>query len=66
MSFNFYLSQPKSILETTLIKTLDKNPNLLKVLHGEKTPYYSHFLLKPYGFIIKAHNNELVFITRDD
>ena len=26
MSFNYYLSQPKSMLETSLIKKLDKNP----------------------------------------
>ena len=31
MSFNYYLSQPKSILETLLIKNLDKYPEKLKI-----------------------------------
>ena len=40
MSFNYYLSQPKSILETMLIKNLDKNPEKLKTLEYSKAPYY--------------------------
>ena len=32
MSFNHYISQPKPILETLLIKNLDKYPEKLKIL----------------------------------
>ena len=32
MSFNFYILQPKSMLETMLIKNLDKYPEKLKIL----------------------------------
>ena len=32
MTFNYYLSQPKAMLETLLIKNLDKYPEKLKIL----------------------------------
>ena len=40
MSFNYYISQPKSMLETMLIKNLDKYPEKLKILEYSKAPYY--------------------------
>ena len=53
MSFNYYISQPKSMLETSLIKKLDKYPEKLKIL-------------KYYGFGVITHSNRLVFCVRDD
>ena len=38
MSFNYYISQPKSMLETMLIKNLDKYPEKLKILEYSKAP----------------------------
>ena len=32
MSFNYYMSQPKLLLEALMIKNLDKNPEKLKIL----------------------------------
>ena len=38
MSFNYYISQPKAMLETMLIKNLDKYPEKLKKLEYSKAP----------------------------
>ena len=40
MSFKYYISQPKAMLETMLIKNLDKYPEKLKILEYSKAPYY--------------------------
>ena len=45
MSFNYYLSQPKSMLETSLIKKLDKYPEKLKILEYSKAPYYEYLII---------------------
>ena len=65
-SFNYYLSQPKSMLETMLIKNLDKYPEKLKILESSKAPYYQYLILKYYGFAIITHDNRLVFCVKDD
>ena len=66
MSFNYYLSQPKSMLETSLIKKLDKYPEKLKILEYSKAPYYEYLILKYYGFGLISHDNRLVFCIRND
>ena len=66
MSFNYYISQPKSILETMLIKNLDECPEKLKILEYSKAPYYEYLILKYYGFGVITHDNRLVFYVRDD
>ena len=66
MSFNYYISQPKSMLETMLIKNLDKYPEKLKILEYSKAPYYEYLILKYYGFGVIDPNNRLVFCVRDD
>ena len=66
MSFCYYISQPKSMLETLLIKNLDKDPEKLKILKYSKAPYYEYLILKYYGFGVITHNNRLVFCVRDD
>ena len=66
MSFNYYLSQPKSMLETSLIKKLDKYPEKLKILKYSKAPYYEYLILKYYVFGVITHDNRLVFCVRDD
>ena len=66
MSFNYYMSQPKSMLETMLIKNLDKYPEKLKILEYSKAPYYEYLILKYYGFGVITHYNPLVFCVRDD
>ena len=66
MSFNYYISQPKSMLETMLIKNLDKYPEKLKILEYSKAPYYEYLILKYYGFGIISHDDRLVFCVRDD
>ena len=53
MSFNYYISQPKSMLETMLIIKLDKYPEKLKILEY-------------YGFGVITHDNRLVFCIRND
>ena len=66
MSFNYYISQPKAMLETLLIKNLDKYPEKLKILDYSKAPYYEYLILKNYGFGIITHDNRLVFCVKDD
>ena len=66
MSFNHYISQPKSILETLLIKNLDKYPENLNLLEYSKAPYYEYLVLKYYGFGLISHDNCLVFCVRGD
>ena len=66
MSFNYYISQPKSMLETMLIKSLDKYPEKLKILEYSKAPYYEYLILKYYGFGVNTHDNRLVFCIRED
>ena len=66
MSFNYFISQPKAMLETLLIKNLDKYPEKLKILEYSKAPYYEYLILKYYGFGVIAHNNRLVFCVRYD
>ena len=66
MSFCYYISQPKSMLETLLIKNLDKYPEKLKILKYSKAPYYEYLILKYYGFGVITRNNRLVFCVRDN
>ena len=66
MSFNSHISQPKPILETLLIKNLDKYPEKLKILEYSKAPYYEYLKLKYYGFGVIVHDNRLVFCVRGD
>ena len=66
MSFSYYISQPKSMLENMLIKNLDKYPEKLKILEYSKAPYYEYLIIKYYGFGVITHNNRLVFCVRDD
>ena len=65
MSFNHYISQPKSMLETLLIKNLDKYPEKLKILEYSKAPFYEYLIPKNYGFGIISHDNRLVFCVKD-
>ena len=66
MSFNHYILQPKPMLETFLIKNLDKYPEKLKILEYSKAPYYEYLILKCYGFGVINHDNRLVFCVRGD
>ena len=66
MSFNHCLSQPKPMLETMLIKNLDKYPEKLKILEHSKAPYYEYLILKYYGVGVIVLNNRLVFCVRGD
>ena len=61
MSFNYYILQRKSMLETLLIKNLDKYPEKLKILEYSKAPYYEYLILKYYGFGVVNHGNGVVF-----
>ena len=46
MSFNYYISQPKPLMETLMIKNLDIYRERLKVLEYSKAPYYEYLILK--------------------
>ena len=66
MSFNYYISQPKSMLETLIIKNLEKYPEKLKILEDSKAPYYEYLKFKYNGFGVIVHDNRLVFCVRGD
>ena len=57
MSFNYYMSQPKPMIETLLIKKLDKYPEKLKILEYSKAPYYEYLIINYYGFGVIVHDN---------
>ena len=38
LSFNYYISQPKAMLETLLFKNLDKYPEKIKIIEYSKAP----------------------------
>ena len=46
MTSNHYNSQPKPMLETLLIKNLDKYQEKLKILEYSKAPYYEYLKRK--------------------
>ena len=53
------------MLETLLIKNLDKYPENLKILEYSKTPYYEYPKLKYYGFGVITHNISLLVFVKD-
>ena len=66
MSFNHYISQPKPMIETFMIKVLDRCPQKIKVLEYSGVPYYEYLILKYYGFAVVNPDNRLVFCVRND
>ena len=67
MAFNYYILQPKSMLETMIIKNLDKYPEKLKILDDDnRAPYYDYLILKYYGFAIMDHNKNMIYCIGDD
>ena len=63
MSFNYYMLQPKAMLETLLIKNLDKYPEKLKILEYSKAPYYEFLILKYYGFGVINDVINIAFVS---
>ena len=66
MAFNYYISKPKPMLETLLIKNRDKYPEKLKILEYSTAPYYEFLIPKYYGFGVITHDNRLVFCVRGE
>ena len=66
ISFNYCISQSKLMLETMMIKNLDKNPERLKKFEYRKAPFYEYLILKNYGLGIIHPDNRLVFCVRGD
>ena len=54
------------MLETMLIKNLDKYPEKIKILEYSKARYYEYLILKYYAFGKITDNNQLVFCISDD
>ena len=52
------------MLETLMIKNLDKYPEKLIILEYSKAPYYEYLILKYYGFAMIDLANRLVFCVR--
>ena len=65
MSFNYYISQPKSMLETMLVKNLDKYPEKSKILEYSKAPN-EYLIHKNYGFAVITHDKRVVFCVEGD
>ena len=67
MAFNHYLTQPKPMIETMMIKILDKHPEKLKILEYSDVPYYEYLILKYYGFVVTNRvDNSVVCYVRND
>ena len=54
------------MLETMLMKNLDKYPEKLEILEYSEAPYYEYLILKYYGFGVITHDNRLVSCVRDN
>ena len=65
MAFNYYILKPKPMLETMIIKNLDKYPEKLKILACSRAPYYDYLILKYYGFVMKDRNHYIYGIVVD-
>ena len=66
MAFNHYILQPKPMIETMMIKILDKYPQKLKTFEYIGTPYYEYLILKYYGFAVINPDNSIVYCVRND
>ena len=66
MAFNCYMLQPKPMLETMIIKNLDRYPEKLKILDYSRAPYYDYLTLKYYGFAMMNHDKCMVYCIRHD
>ena len=60
MFFNYYMRQPKSLLETTLIKNLDRYPEKLKILEDSYIPYYQYLVMKYYGVVERDSHGHII------
>ena len=54
------------MIETMMIKILDKYPQKLKILEYSGVPYYEYLILNYYRFAIKNQNNSIVYCVRND
>ena len=65
MTFNHYISQPKPMIETMMIKVLDRYPQKLKILEYNGAPYYEYLIFKYYGFVMIDRNHFIYGIVDD-
>ena len=66
MTFKYYILKPKPMIETMMIKILDKYPQKLKILEYSGVPYYEYLILKYYGFAVINPDNSSVYCIRND
>ena len=66
MTFNHYILQPKPMIETMMIKFLDKYPQKLKILEYIGASYYEYLILEYYGFAVINPDNSIVYCVRND
>ena len=60
MFFNYSMGQPKSLLETTLIKNLDRYPEKFKRLEKNITAYYEYLVMKHYGVVERDSHGRII------
>ena len=65
MTFNYYMLEPKPMLETMIIKNLDKYPEKLKILDYSEVPYYEYLKFKYYG-LATIIRNDMIYCIRGD
>ena len=66
LAFNNYITQPKPMIETMMIKILNKYPEKLKVLEYNQAPYYEYLILKYYEFAILNTEGRMLYCVRND
>ena len=66
MTFNHYLTQPKSMLQTTIVKILDKNPQKLKILENNGLLYYNYLIVKYYGSLIRNPDDNITYCVMNN
>ena len=65
ITYGYYMKHPRSTLETTIIKTLDKYPEKLKTLGYSKSPYYEYLQLKYYATDISSQSDVRYYVDDD-
>ena len=53
---NHYFQLPKPMIERKICRTIDRNPNLIKILDHMPKPYKKHIIIKHWGFQHKLPN----------
>ena len=62
-TYNHYFQLPKPMIERKICQTIDRNPNLIKILDHMPEPYKRHIIIKHWGIRYEDDNEKLYIIV---